>query len=114
MASPDSPPPAADFGISNSGESTGSRASGSPAAAAQAAGRWVSGSCHPSGCAPQETRGLRQGEDVNATDETGWTALMAAAVAVQPQAVSILLDAGPRSDPRDHHRDTALIGAAAV
>ena len=59
-------------------------------------------------------RALQRGEEVNAADETGWTALMIAAVAVQPQAVSTLLDAGARVDQRDHHRDTALIGAAAV
>ena len=51
---------------------------------------------------------------MNAADETGWTALMIAAVTVQPQSVSALLDAGARVDQRDHHGDTALIGAAAV
>ncbi len=39
---------------------------------------------------------------------------MVAAVAVQPQAVSTILDAGARVDQRDHHGDTALIGVAAV
>jgi len=51
---------------------------------------------------------------VNAADETGWTALMIAAVAVQPQSMSALLDAGARVEQRDHHGDTALIGAASV
>jgi ankyrin repeat protein len=51
---------------------------------------------------------------VDAADETGWTALMGAAVAVQPQAASTILDAGARVDQRDHHGDTALIGVAAV
>jgi Domain of unknown function (DUF6438)/Ankyrin repeat len=56
----------------------------------------------------------QSGESVNAADETGWTALMIASVAVQPQSVSALLDAGARVDQRDLHGDTALIGAAAV
>ncbi len=59
-------------------------------------------------------RALQRREDMNAADETGWTALMVAAVAVQPQAVSTILDAGARVDQRDHHGDTALIGVAAV
>ena len=57
---------------------------------------------------------LQRGDDVNAADETGWTALMIAAVTVQPQSVSALLDAGAHVDQRDHHGDTALIGAASV
>jgi hypothetical protein len=57
---------------------------------------------------------LQRGEDVNAVDETGWTALMIAAVTVQPQAISALLDGGARVDQQDRHGDTALIGCAAV
>jgi len=57
---------------------------------------------------------LQRGDNVNASDETGWTALMIAAVTVQPQSVSVLLDAGANVDQRDHHGDTALIGAASV
>jgi ankyrin repeat protein len=57
---------------------------------------------------------LRRGDDVNAADETGWTALMIAAVTVQPQSVSTLLDAGAHIVQRDHHGDTALLGAASV
>jgi len=59
-------------------------------------------------------RALQQGEDVNAGDETGWTALMIAAVAAQPLSISAILDAGAPVDQRDRHGDTALIGAAAV
>ena len=43
-----------------------------------------------------------------------WTTLMVVAVTVQAQAVLTILDAGARVDRRDHHGDTALIGAAAV
>ena len=57
---------------------------------------------------------LRRGDDVNATDETGWTPLIIAAVTVQPQSVSILLDCGANVDQRDHHGNTALMGAASV
>lgn len=57
---------------------------------------------------------LQQGEDVNAVDETGWTALMIAAVTVQPRATSALLDGGARVDQKDRHGDTALLGCAAV
>jgi ankyrin repeat protein len=57
---------------------------------------------------------LQRGEDVNAIDETGWTALMMAAVMGQPQSVSALIDAGARVDQRNDHGDTALIGAASV
>ncbi len=59
-------------------------------------------------------RALQRGDDVNAADETGWTALMIAAVTGQPQSISVLLGAGARIDQRDNHGDTALIGAAAV
>ena len=51
---------------------------------------------------------------MNGADETGWTALMIAAVAAQPESVSALPDAGAPVDQRDSHGDTALIGAAAV
>ena len=57
---------------------------------------------------------LQRGDEVNAADETGWTALMIAAVAVQPQSVSAFLNAGAHVDQRDHHGNTALIGAASV
>jgi hypothetical protein len=66
------------------------------------------------GNVPGIRRMLQQGEDVNAGDETGWTALMIAAVAAQPQSASVVLDAGARVDQRDRHGNTALIGAAAV
>jgi hypothetical protein len=66
------------------------------------------------GDADEVRRFLQRGEDVNAVDETGWTALMIAAVTVQPQAISALLDGGARVDQRDRHGDTALIGCAAV
>ncbi len=59
-------------------------------------------------------RVLQAGENVNAADETGWTALMIAAVAVQPESVSAILEAGAQVNQRDDHRDTALIGAASV
>ena len=57
---------------------------------------------------------LERGDDVNAADETGWTALMVTAAMAQPQSVSTLLDAGAHVDQRDRHGDTALIGAASV
>jgi hypothetical protein len=57
---------------------------------------------------------LPQGEDVNATDETGWTALMFASVCAQPDSVSALLDRDADIDRTDNHGDTALIGAAAL
>jgi Domain of unknown function (DUF6438)/Ankyrin repeats (3 copies)/Ankyrin repeat len=59
-------------------------------------------------------RALKSGDNLNAADETGWTALMLAAVAVQPRSVSTLLDAGAQVNQRDHHGDTALIGAASI
>jgi Domain of unknown function (DUF6438)/Ankyrin repeats (3 copies) len=59
-------------------------------------------------------RALDQGDDVNGGDETGWTALMFAAVTGQSQTVTALLDAGAWADQRDLHGNTALIGAAAV
>jgi ankyrin repeat protein len=57
---------------------------------------------------------LPRGEDVNATDETGWTALMFASVCAQPDSVSALLDRGADINRTDNHGDTALIGAAAL
>jgi hypothetical protein len=62
---------------------------------------------------------LRSGErcsqgDVNAADETGWTAMMVAAAAGRQEAASASCDGGARIDRRDHHGGTALIGAAAV
>jgi ankyrin repeat protein len=66
------------------------------------------------GDAVEVRRLLQRGEDVNAVDETGWTALMIAAVTVQPQAISALLDGGARVDQQDRHGDTALIGCPAV
>src|SRR5207247_8777009 len=57
---------------------------------------------------------LERGDDVNAADETGWTALMVTAAMAQPRAVSRLLDAGAHVDQRDRHGDTAPIGAASV
>lgn len=57
---------------------------------------------------------LRSGESMDASDETGWTALMIASVAFKPEAVSLLLDAGASVDQKDSHGDTALIGASAV
>jgi hypothetical protein len=57
---------------------------------------------------------LQRGENVNASDETGWTALMIAAAMSQRESVLALLAAGALADQRDHHRDTALLGAASV
>ena len=66
------------------------------------------------GDADEVRRLLQRGEDVNAVDETGWTALMIAAETLQPHAISALLDGGARVDRQDYHGDTALIGCAAV
>ncbi len=49
--------------------------------------------------------------DVNAQDESGWTALMVAAAAANPDAVSLLLKHGARADLVDKHGDFALLGA---
>jgi hypothetical protein len=57
---------------------------------------------------------LRSGESINAGDETGWTALMIASVAGNPEAVSMLLNSGAYVDRKDGHGNTALIGASAV
>ena len=54
------------------------------------------------------------GANVNAADETGWTALMLAAAMCQDKAVGKLLDWGALVDPRDKNGDSALIGAAAA
>ena len=66
------------------------------------------------GNADEVRRLLKLGEDVNAAEDTSWTALMVAAVTLQPQVVSALLDGGGRVDQQDRHGDTALIAAAAV
>ena len=52
--------------------------------------------------------------DINAPDETGWTALMLASAMCQEQAVRQLLDWGAASDLKDKNGDTALIGASAA
>jgi hypothetical protein len=57
---------------------------------------------------------LRSGESIDISDETGWTALMLASVAVKPETVSLLLDSGASVDQKDSHGNTALIGASAV
>jgi uncharacterized protein len=57
---------------------------------------------------------LRTGEPVDAADDSGWTALMIASVAVRPEAVDLLLKSGAHVDQKDGHGNTALIGASAV
>lgn len=54
------------------------------------------------------------GVDVNASDQTGWTALMLASAMCQENAVSALLDWGARVDAEDRDDDSALMGAAAA
>ena len=54
------------------------------------------------------------GTDVNAQDETGWTALMLAAEQCQETIVRQLLDWNAKVDLRDKHGDDALIGAASA
>lgn len=49
------------------------------------------------------------GVDLNASDETGWTALMFAAAMCQEQSVRLLMDWGATVDLRDKNGDTALI-----
>jgi hypothetical protein len=56
---------------------------------------------------------VERGNDVNASDETGWTALMFAAVSVQRESVAMLLASGAQVDQRDNHGDTALLGVSA-
>lgn len=55
-----------------------------------------------------------EGANVNAADETGWTALMLASAMCQDRAVGKLLAWGARLDSRDKNGDSALIGAAAA
>jgi hypothetical protein len=57
---------------------------------------------------------LQRGENVNASDETGWTALMIAAAMSQREAVLALLAVRAHADQRNHLGDTALLGAASV
>jgi hypothetical protein len=52
--------------------------------------------------------------DVNASDQTGWTALMLASAMCQERAVRKLLDWGARVESQDREGDTALMGAAAA
>lgn len=54
------------------------------------------------------------GTNVNAADETGWTALMLAASMCQVKEVTKLLSWGALVQPRDKNGDSALIGAAAA
>ena len=49
--------------------------------------------------------------DVNVTDERGYTPLIIAAYNNQPEAVQALLDAGAAIDAKDHSGNTALMGA---
>ncbi len=57
---------------------------------------------------------LKTHPDVNAADETGWTALMVASTSGFPDSVRLLVDAGAKINQKDIHSDTALIGTAAV
>lgn len=59
-------------------------------------------------------RGRDSGIDINAADETGWTALMLASAMCQEEAVRQLLDWGAEADLKDKNGDTALIGASAA
>jgi hypothetical protein len=54
------------------------------------------------------------GVNINAGDETGWTALMLASAMCQAEAVRRLLDWGAKVDLEDKRGDTALIGASAA
>lgn len=56
----------------------------------------------------------KKGISVNATDETGWTALMLASAMCQEKAVRKLLDWGARVDLKDKNGDSALMGAASA
>ena len=53
-------------------------------------------------------------KNLNAADETGWTALMLAAICDHADAVSMLLNAGAAPNQKDSHGDTALIGSASL
>lgn len=59
-------------------------------------------------------RGHDAGTDINAADETGWTALMLACAMCQERAVRQLLDWGADVHIKDKNGDTALIGASAA
>jgi len=67
---------------------------------------------------PPEIVELRQAilstKNLNAADETGWTALMLAAICDHADAVSMLLNAGAAPNQKDSHGDTALIGSASL
>jgi hypothetical protein len=54
------------------------------------------------------------GANINAGDETGWTALMLASAMCQAETVRRLLDWGAKVDLEDKRGDTALIGASAA
>jgi hypothetical protein len=54
------------------------------------------------------------GIDINASDETGWTALMLASAMCQESAVRRLLDWGAKPNLKDKNGDTALIGASSA
>jgi hypothetical protein len=55
----------------------------------------------------------KTGVGIDASDETGWTALMVASAMCQKMAVRKLLDWGARIDLLDKNGDSALMGAAA-
>ena len=57
---------------------------------------------------------MRAGADVNAKDNDGWTALLAAAANSNPDIVSVLLKAGADVDEKDERGWTALMTAAAT
>lgn len=59
-------------------------------------------------------RGHDAGIDINAVDETGWTALMLAGAMCQEQSVRQLLEWGADVSLKDKNGDTALIGASAA
>jgi ankyrin repeat protein len=65
------------------------------------------------GDVPRLTHEIAAGGDVNSRDETGWTALMTAASAVQAETVSLLLKNDAQVDLTHKNGDTALIAAAA-
>jgi hypothetical protein len=55
---------------------------------------------------------LVQTEPVDATDQTGWTALMVAASSCNQSVIDTLLSAGVNSNAQDYNEDTALTAAA--